>query len=131
MVACAGRDRLDRRRRPIDYAFGRAGLGPANLCCSLQVAPGSAPVVGIGDPNLLDTEPDMIGGGGSFWSGGFALALQNGTTIAAQSGLTLFSESSLTPFEEAAPVPEPASVALVGLGVAALAVQARRRNRRR
>lgn len=74
----------------------------------------------------------MIGGSGSFWSGGFTLVLQNGTTIGAQSGLTLFTQSSLTPYEEpVAPVPEHASVALVGLGVAALAVQARRRNRRR
>lgn len=110
----------------------RAGLAPADLCCSIQVAPGSA-ATGIGNPNLLDTIPDMIGGDGSFWAG-TTLTLQNGMTIGAQSsGLTFFGQSSLTPFEEeeSAPVPEPASVALVGLGVAGVAVQLRRRSQRR
>jgi hypothetical protein len=119
------------------FGFGRTGFtdGSSLGCCGILISPSSAPAVGVGDPNVLDTLPDMFGTGvGAVWMTGFTLTLQNGTTIAADGpadSLTYIGQSSISGAEDTAPVPEPASIALVGLGAVVVAARVRRRNQRR
>ena len=104
--------------------FERAGLSPLVPNASVYVGLDAPGQIQIGNPNLLDTIPGMTGNpSNSLWDNPFSVTTAGGTTLSGN-GNVFFDSSFLG---ASAPIPEPNTALLLGVGLVGLGIKRRRR----